>query len=214
VELARTLFSEKDVAAFNQGMMDLGALICRPAKPLCDQCPLARICSARAAGDQERFPKPKPRVRRPHYDITAGIIWRSPRSKGDRSKDGSSKSGRSKNDRLLIAQRPLGELLGGLWEFPGGKQEKGETLPECLRREIKEELDIEIRVDQPFMSLDHGYSHFRFTLHAYDCTYLAGTPRKLGCADFRWVRLRDLDIYALPRADRKLAAALNARAAR
>jgi A/G-specific adenine glycosylase len=101
-----------------------------------------------------------------------------------------------------------------LWEFPGGKQEAGETLQECLRREIKEELDIEIRVDQPFMSLDHGYSHFQFTLHAFDCTYLRGKARPLGCADFRWVRIEDLAKYALPRADQKLAAALRSRMSR
>ncbi len=186
--LAGQLVPNGKIGPFNQAIMDLGALVCRPANPLCGRCPLERICAGRTAGDPTRYPRKRPRRPRPHYDVTAGIIW--------------------KGRRLLIARRPPDKLLGGLWEFPGGKKESGETLEECLRREIREELDIAIRVDVPFMSLDHGYSHFRFTLHAFHCTYLQGTPRPLGCDDFRWVRISDLEAFALSRADQKLAAAL------
>jgi A/G-specific adenine glycosylase len=191
VELGKTLLPSKAIGRFNQALMDLGALICRPQRPRCDFCPLSELCLGCAYGDAQKYPQVKPRAHRPHYDITAGIIW--------------------KGQQLLIAQRPPGELLGGLWEFPGGKREDGESLPECLRREIKEELGIRIRVDGSFMSLEHGYSHFRFTLHAFHCTYLAGKPRPLGCADFRWVRVCDLNRFALPRADQKLAVALRER---
>jgi A/G-specific adenine glycosylase len=194
VELAGQLASRGKIGSFNQAIMDLGARVCRPADPRCGRCPLEEICAGRVAGDAVRYPRRRPKRPRPHYDVTAGIIWR----------------GR----RLLIARRPTDDLLGGLWEFPGGKRENGESLEDCLRREIKEELDIAIRVDAPFMSLDHGYSHFRFTLHAFHCTYLKGNPRPLGCSDFRWVRISDLETFALSRADQKLAAALKERGSR
>jgi A/G-specific adenine glycosylase len=193
-DLARSLLPEGEAGPFNQGLMDLGALVCRPKNPRCDQCPLAVLCAGYASGDAASLPRFAPRPPRPHHHITAGVIW--------------------KGERFLIAQRRAGGLLGGLWEFPGGKQEKGETLEQCLRREILEELGIRIRVDGHFMSLKHAYSHFGFTLHAFHCTYLRGRPRPLGCADYRWIQIPELRNYALPRADQKLAQALRARVRR
>ncbi len=190
-DLAKSLIPEGQAASFNQALMDLGALICRPQKPRCSPCPLGSLCAAHAAGDPASLPRVARRPPRPHVDITAGIIW--------------------KGERFLIAQRRPNDLLGGLWEFPGGRQEEDETLEQCLRREIMEELGVRIRVDGHFMSLKHGYSHFRFTLHAYHCTYLRGKPRPLGCAAYRWVQIPQLGNYPMPRADQKLASALRAR---
>ena len=190
LDLAKTLQPAKWAGPFNQALMDLGALICRSTNPQCARCPLSALCAGYASGDPESLPRLTPRPPRPHFDITAGIIWRG--------------------KHFLIAQRQHDKLLGGLWEFPGGKQEKEETLEQCLRREIREELGIHIRVEEPFMSLKHGYSHFRFTLHAFHCTYLKGRPRPLGCAAFKWIQIPELQRYALPRADQKLAAALRA----
>jgi A/G-specific adenine glycosylase len=188
--LAKTLQPEKWAGPFNQALMDLGALICRPKNPQCAHCPLSILCAGYGSGNPASLPHFTRRPPRPHYHITAGIIWRG--------------------KHFLIAQRQHHALLGGLWEFPGGKQEKEETLEQCLRREIREELGIHIRVKEPFMSLKHGYSHFRFTLHAFHCTYLKGRPRPLGCAAFKWIQMPELQSYALPRADQKLAAALRA----
>lgn len=123
-----------------------------------------------------------------HYDVTAGIIRH----------DG----------KILITQRNLKGSLGGLWEFPGGKQEGDETLEECLVREIREELGIKIRVDGHFSSLKHAYTNFRITLHSFWCTYLGGDPRPLGFVDWRWVKPEELSNFAFPRADQKLLAAL------
>jgi A/G-specific adenine glycosylase len=194
LELARALVPPGKAGPFNQALMDLGAMICRPRAPRCGQCPHVSDCAGYASGHPVDLPRLTRRPPRPHYDITAGIIW--------------------KGERFLIAQRRPGGLLGGLWEFPGGKQEQGESLKQCLRREIMEELGIRIRVDGPFMSLKHGYTHFRFTLHAFHCTYLRGRPRPLGCAAYRWVQISELQNYALPRADQKLAEALRARVRR
>ncbi|KPL16694.1 MAG: hypothetical protein AMJ92_12560 [candidate division Zixibacteria bacterium SM23_81] len=192
--LAKSLLPEGRAGLFNQALMDLGALICRPKNPRCAQCPLSSLCAGYASGAPASLPRLTARSPRPHHHITAGIIWQG--------------------ERFLLAQRRADGLLGGLWEFPGGRQEEGETLEQCLRREIREELGIRIRVDGHFMSLKHAYSHFRFTLHAFHCTYLHGRPRTLGCAAYRWIQIPELRNYALARADQKLAAALEVRARR
>jgi mutator protein MutT len=105
---------------------------------------------------------------------------------------------------VLIAQRPLQGMLGGLWEFPGGKVEPGESLEECLRRELREELGIEVEVGEPLLTLRHTYTHMRITLHVFRCRILSGTPQPIGCADVRWVPIAELDRYAFPRTDQRI----------
>jgi A/G-specific adenine glycosylase len=117
-----------------------------------------------------------------------------------------------KGESLLIAQRPLDGLLGGMWEFPGGKQEEGETLPECLQRELREELDIEVSVGDKITVVRHAFTHFRITVYAFDCRYAStGSPKAVGVRAWRWVALDELDDYALPVVDRKIAAAVDER---
>jgi 8-oxo-dGTP pyrophosphatase MutT (NUDIX family) len=77
-----------------------------------------------------------------------------------------------------------------------------------LRREILEELGIEIAVDAPVTTVQHAYTHFRITLHAFHARHVAGAPQALGCADWRWVMLDELDAYPFPVTDRKIIAAL------
>ncbi len=184
-ELAGELVPAGDPGRFNQALMDLGANICTPQKPACRLCPVSDFCEAFKQGLHEMLPVTRKRGPIPHYDVTAAVIW-----------DG--------DGRLLIAQRPPDGLLGGLWEFPGGKQEPGESLEACLRREIREELGIEISVGERIVSVDHAYTHFRITLHAFHCTHEAGEPRALGCAGWRWVRPDELDQFAFPKVDREV----------
>ncbi len=100
-------------------------------------------------------------------------------------------------------------MLGGLWEFPGGKREKGESLAECLKREIKEELDLEIEVGEaPFLKVRHAYSHFRIMLHCFFCRKISGRIKLNGVKDFRWVFPSELAGFAFPRADQKVIAYL------
>jgi A/G-specific adenine glycosylase len=115
-----------------------------------------------------------------------------------------------RGNRILIDRRKPEGLLGGLWEFPGGKRRENESLERCLTREIREELDIRVKVVRPLMSIPHAYTHFRITLHVYECRYVSGVPRAIGCAEWRWVRPRELDDYAFPAANRKVIAALRA----
>ena len=170
---------------FNQAMMELGARICTPQKPLCATCPVGAHCRAKAElADPTVLPFKAPKKQKPHFPVAAGLIW--------------------KDDALLIAQRPREGMLGGLWEFPGGKCEEGESLQECLQREIREELDVEIEAGQVLCSVKHAYSHFSMTLHALEARYVDGEPKAIGCADWRWVRPGELDDFAFPRSDRKI----------
>jgi A/G-specific adenine glycosylase len=172
--------------------MELGRTVCKPRGPLCAACPLQADCRAYARGTQDERPVRTPRAATPHYDVAAGIIWNS-------------------RGKLLIAQRPLDGLLGGLWEFPGGKQEAGETLPACLERELLEELGIRVRVGDLFVVVRHAFTHFRITLHAFHCEYLSGPPQALGVRDWAWITPDQLDAYSFGKADREIIAALKAR---
>jgi len=183
IAAGEALLARGEAGDFNQAMMELGARVCTPQSPCCPTCPVSGWCRAKAElADPTALPRKAPRKPKPHYQVAAGLIRRG--------------------DELLIAQRPAEGMLGGLWEFPGGKQEPGETLPECLVREIREELGIKIEVDERLTSVDHAYSHFSITLHAFAARYVCGTPQALGCAAWRWVAPEALDDFALSRADR------------
>ncbi len=181
---AERLLPSGQAGAFNQALMDLGATRCTPKSPRCPECPLRAFCAAFAQGNPEAFPIRAPRRTLPHYDVTAGVI----------EADG----------RVLIAQRPLQGMLGGLWEFPGGKVEPGESLEECLQRELREELGIEVEVGEPLLTLRHTYTHMRITLHVFRCRIRSGTPQPIGCADMRWVPIAELDRYPFPRTDQQI----------
>lgn len=99
-------------------------------------------------------------------------------------------------------------MLGGLWEFPGGKCEAGESPAEACVREIREELGIDVAVEAPVAVVDHAYSHFRITMHAFRCRWLSGEPATETGEPWRWVSARELDDYAFPKANRRVIDAL------
>ena len=181
---ARSLLPPGRAGQFNQALMDLGASICTPRHPNCDACPWRQRCYAFANRKQEALPTRRATRPLPHYDVAAGVIWR--------------------DAEILIAQRPPNGLLGGLWEFPGGKQEPGETLQQCLVREIREELEIEVEVGELLMRVDHAYTHFKITLYAFSCTFVSGDPQATGCTAWKWVLPGDLELYAFPTANRRI----------
>ena len=201
-QLAENLVPAQRPGDFNQALMELGQQICLPANPRCLLCPISHHCLARQRGTQLERPVRPPRKNIPHYDVVAGVIWMDNRNQV------SWRNLVSNNERFLIAQRPLTGLLGGLWEFPGGKQEPGETLPQALKREIQEELAIDITVGDHLTSIKHAYTHFRITLHAFHAVHTGGQPQHLGVADHAWVTLADLDDYAFAVTDQKIIAAL------
>lgn len=182
--LANELLPSERPGDFNQALMELGALVCTPRTPTCNRCPVQEACRAYAAGTQSDYPVTPESTPVPHHDIAVGLV--------------------EKDDHLLIQRRPDDGLLGGLWEFPGGKQEEGESLETACRREVREELGIDVSVDEPFYTLSHAYSHFKITLHAFRCHIADGTPAAQEDQPFRWVTVEELDEYAFPRANRRL----------
>ena len=106
-----------------------------------------------------------------------------------------------KQQQILISQRDEHSHLSGYWEFPGGKREKDETLEDCLRREIREELNVEIAVESFFERVDYDYPEKAVTLRFYCCRYVRGEVKALGCRQFKWVPLRELSSYQFPPAN-------------
>ena len=121
---------------------------------------------------------------KPHFHVTAGLVL----------KDG----------KLLITRRPEGTHLAGYWEFPGGKQEPGESLEACLEREIREELGMEVKAVKELLKVNHDYQTKSITLHLFQCDWSNGTPTPIGCDELRWVRPLELANYQLPPPDLQL----------
>jgi len=195
-ELAEQYLPPGRAGDYNQALMDIGATLCTPRAPDCLHCPLADHCQARALGVQEQRPVVKPRPAIPHYTVTAAVIACPVAQPSDHQQDG---------PLYLIAQRPAHGLLGGLWEFPGGKVQEGEDLPACLRREICEELGAEIEVGEPLGVYRHAFTHFRITLHAFRCTLIRNEPRPIEHADIRWVKPEEMERYPMGKIDRQIA---------
>ena len=112
--------------------------------------------------------------------------------------------------RLLITQRYPEAHLGGLWEFPGGKREANESFADCLKRELREELGIEIEVAELIETITHAYPEKTVLLKFFRCRWTGGEPQKLGCPDFCWVSRDELSGYEFPAADAQLLKRLSA----
>lgn len=176
-------------ALFNEAMMELGALVCTPQSPACLLCPLSPVCRGRASGVPELYPRRREKKKIPHRHVGAGVIM-------------------NEHGQILLAQRKEGAMLGGLWEFPGGGVEVGETLPQCIERELLEELGITTRTGPHLITVRHTFSHFRMDLHAYWVRVQSGRPKTIGCANWKWVPVKNISDYALPVADQKILAEL------
>jgi mutator protein MutT len=106
--------------------------------------------------------------------------------------------------KLLITQRHAGAHLGGLWEFPGGKREVGETFEQCLVREIREELGVKISVGELFEEICHDYPEKSVHLKFFICQLLSGEPQPLDCAAVKWIEKAELAAHEFPAADARL----------
>ena len=173
----------------NQALMDLGATVCTPRKPLCSACPWQGGCAAYAAGSPDHYPVKETPRDIPFQVIGVGVVL-------------------NQAGEVLIDQRLNEGLLGGMWEFPGGKQEPGEAIETTISRELMEELALEVAVGEQLICVDHAYSHkkLRFVVHL--CRWTAGEPQPLASQQVRWVRPQDLGAYPFPAANAKIIAAL------
>jgi len=183
-DIAGTLLDRKQPGNFNQAIMELGALICKPAKPLCDHCPVQKDCISFQFDRVDEFPKKEKRKPVPKLNMVAGVI----RKKG----------------RFLITRRKPEGLLGGLWEFPGGELVEGETDAAGCIRIIHEKTGLKVNIDNHLARVNHAYTHFKITLEVFVCQVQPGSRVRLnGPVDFDWVRPAQLGDYAFPKANLK-----------
>ncbi|MFM7311978.1 MAG: 8-oxo-dGTP diphosphatase MutT [Cyanobium sp.] len=187
--LSDQLLDPRRPRAFNQALMDLGSSLCTPRSPGCGICHWQGHCAAYAAGDPARYPvKEAPRAV-PFQVIGVGVVLNAA-------------------GQVLIDQRLNEGLLGGLWEFPGGKQEPGEPIETTIVRELREELAIEAEVGEQLITLEHAYSHKRLRFVVHLCRWLSGEPQPLASQQVRWVDPAALDAYPFPAANGRIIAAL------
>jgi A/G-specific adenine glycosylase len=182
---AEGLLPRGQASAFNQALMDLGSAICLPRAPRCSECPLQAWCLAFEHGTQPLRPVRSKQKTIPHHQAAAGVLIQM--------------------GKVLIGRRPEDKLLGGLWEFPGGKQESGESLETSLRRELSEELDLEVRVGSLLGAFEQTYTHFRITVHTYYAEIITGEPRALAHTELAWVVPSNLVKYPMGKIDRAIA---------
>ncbi|CAK6695925.1 8-oxo-dGTP diphosphatase MutT [Synechococcus sp. CBW1107] len=175
---------------FNQALMDLGATVCTPRRPRCGECPWRPHCAAYAAGDPTLYPVKDASSPPPFQVIGVGVVL-----------DGAA--------RVLIDQRLEEGLLGGLWEFPGGKQEPDEPIVDTIRRELREELAIEVEVGEELIRLEHAYSHKRLRFIVHLCRWSSGEPQPLASQQVCWVEPERLVEFPFPAANAQIIAALH-----
>lgn len=168
---------------FNQALMELGALLCKPRQPECSECPVQTHCRAYADGTVMAYPKRIKKAPIPLHRVSVGVVF--------------------KNDRVLITRRKPDGLLGGLWEFPGGRIEEGETPQEACIREISEEVGLKVQVDSFLSQIRHAYTHFKIEMEVFCCHVESGRVELNGPTDYRWVKLDELSDYPLPKANHK-----------
>ena len=184
-KLAAANLPTEQAGDYNQALMELGATICYPHAPVCSSCPTKAMCQAYVLGVQEERPVLRAKNAIPHHTVTAAVI--------------------TQNRRVLIAQRPPKGLLGGLWEFPGGKLKQNEDLIGCLKREIEEELGVHIDVKSHIGVYQHAYTHFRVTLHAFRCSLTnRDHPQPIQVHDLRWATPAELLDYPMGKLDRQI----------
>jgi A/G-specific adenine glycosylase len=180
---AESLLDTDQPGIFNQAMMELGATVCTPANPDCSGCPLAGFCSSFRKRTVDKYPKRLKTRPTPEHHIAVGVI--------------------RKDNRVLITQRKPEGLLGGLWEFPGGKVTEGETAEGACVREIREEVSLNVEIAGYLTTVRHAYSHFKIMMDVFECKYISGKVKLDGPADHRWVTVRQLKRYPFPKANNK-----------
>jgi A/G-specific adenine glycosylase len=189
-ELAAALIPAGQAGAFNQALMELGAMVCTPSSPKCLICPVAECCRAREAGVQESLPvKTKAKAPRP-VDVVAGVVWHG--------------------DRVMLARRPATGLLGGLWEFPGGELPEGLSWERGLHAVMAEKYGMTLEVEAHLTAVRHVFSHLVWDLRAYTARPAPDSDLPPDGPDLRWVAPAELGAFALPVAHQKVADALMA----
>lgn len=175
---ADRLLDRKHPGCFNQAMMELGALICRPGNPQCGECPVTKQCLSFQNDRTRQYPKRAVRPEKPLRHLVAGVVL--------------------KDHEILIARRPMEGLLGGLWEFPGGGVEADEPPEGACIRNIAKTVNLQVTVDCHIGRIKHAYTHFRILMDVFVCRHREGMVRLNGPEAFRWISLNEIENHAFP----------------
>jgi A/G-specific adenine glycosylase len=181
----RAVLPKGRAGEFNQALMDLGSQVCVSKTPRCAACPLSPFCLAFQRNTQAERPVKSTKKAISTFEVAAAVIWRE--------------------GKVLIARRPQKAMLGGLWEFPGGKLEVGETAQQALVREIHEELDCAVDVGDSIGTFRHAYTHFKVIVQAFWCTLESKEPHALEASELAWADPSELDEFAMGKVDRLIA---------
>jgi A/G-specific adenine glycosylase len=172
--------------AFNQALMELGALVCTPKSPSCPQCPLKTFCQAHDKNCVDQRPVLGPGKKIITIEMATGILRH--------------------NNRLFIQQRLADDVWGGLWEFPGGRLQAEEKAHQAVIREFCEETGFRVKIAKKITTTIHHYTRYKVILHCFTC-HFAGpktSPTLTAAQECRWVSFAELDHYAFPAGHRKL----------
>jgi len=189
-ELAGELVRGGQAGEWNQALMELGALVCVPAGPRCDRCPVQGCCEAHRAGVEATLPRPKRRARVRAERLVAGALIDSA-------------------GRLLLARRPEGGLLAGMWELPGAVRTPSVPAEHALRRALSTRIGVEIAAAavEPLGRVRHLFTHRRWDVRVFRCLRWCGEPSALGYPALRWAFPDAVDV-PLPAVTRKTLACL------
>lgn len=181
--LATTMLDTHRPETFNQAVMELGALVCKPNAPDCDACPLPADCQAFRSNTADTYPLRKKTAPTPTRRIAVGVVCR--------------------DDKLLITRRADDGLLGGLWEFPGGKVKTGEKTANACAREIREETGLVVEAYDLLAHVKHAYTHFKINMDVFVCRYVSGSVALNGPVGHRWITVDEIEQYPFPKANHK-----------
>lgn len=182
-DYADNLLDKGRAGQCNQAIMELGALVCTPQHPACALCPVAEYCQARAQQQQHLYPVRIKKKRTPEYRVGVGVIYR--------------------DEHLLIVRRPVNGLLGGLWEFPGGKIRSQNDISVSLIEKIHERTSLTVEIIDYLTVVKHAYSHFKIEIHVYKCNYLSGSVNLSRHQDYIWILPTELSRYPFHIANHK-----------
>jgi len=186
--IAEVLVPSRRPGDFNQALMELGARICTPKLPDCAACPIRNHCESQKEGVETERPVRKAKGKTPHHEMVAGVL--------------------RKNGRYLIAQRPSRGLLGGLWEFPAGRVQAGETHQQALERTFSTDFGLDVDVGKLIATVSHAYTHFRVTMTVYTCRHRGGTLTPATHAKIKWALKSQFSDHAFPKVNHKFLALL------
>ena len=170
-------------ASFNQAMMELGALICKPNNPLCDTCPVIAFCESYQNKETDRYPVRIQKKALPKRRMAVGVVY----------KDG----------LVLITRREPDGFLGGLWEFPCGDIIGRQKPEKACAGHILKQTGLIVKIESRIVDVRHAYTHFTAVMDVFRCRYVSGDVKLDGPTDHRWIRTADIPLYPFPKGNHK-----------